>query len=350
MSSPTASLCAIGASVWQYYGPLFLGGVSATFFSGMTAIQTIVYVKLYHKDVKYMKPLVFVVWAIDVAQTGLTWNALWYYLVRNFGDVTKLDDIPNSLTVHPIILDLSSVIIIFEYQMVAILGWVTIMHVQSCYLYRIFCISNRNFWIAAPIAILMTIRFTWIIGSSAEMIRLKQFTLLLAGYKWLVTLGLCFSTMVDVTITATLAFLLLIKTRGRLEVGNQVMVLTSLNDIANSLILYTLELGSVTGLTSILSLICWLQLDNHMVFIGLYISFGKLYGNCLVAMLNMRYSLRQKRPMTREWGTKDRRPRPQVIPGSSLSLPVHVHVDVSRSTQRDNGNHYARKLALESNQ
>ncbi|KAM6489421.1 hypothetical protein JOM56_015138 [Amanita muscaria] len=325
MSSPTASLCAIGASVWQYYGPLFLGGVSATFFSGMMAIQTIVYVKLYHKDVKYMKALVFVVWAIDAAQTGLTWNTLWYYLVRNFGDFTKLDDLPISLT------------------MVAILGWVTIMLVQSCYLYRIFCISNRNFWIAAPIAILMTIRFTWIIGSSVEMIHLKKFTILMIRYKWLITLGLCCSTIVDVTITATLAFLLLIKTRGRPEVGNQVMVLTSLNDIADSLILYTLELGSVTGLTSILSLICWLQLDNHMIFTGLNISFGKLYGNCLMAMLNMRYSLRQKHPMTREWGTQGWRPHPQVIPGSSLSLPVHVHVDVSRSTQSDNGNHYARK-------
>ncbi|KIL66841.1 hypothetical protein M378DRAFT_160359 [Amanita muscaria Koide BX008] len=301
MSSPTASLCAIGASVWQYYGPLFLGGVSATFFSGMMAIQTIVYVKLYHKDIKYMKALVgpHPVCAIDVAQTGLTWNALWYYLVRNFGDFTKLDDLP----------------------------------------------INRNFWIAAPIAILMTIRFR----ASVEMIHLKKFTILMTRYKWLITLGLCCSIIVDVTITATLAFLLLIKSRGRLEVGNQVMVLTSLNDIADSLILYTLELGSVTGLTSILSLIFWLQLDNHMVFTGLYISFGKLYGNCLMAMLNMRYSLRQKRPMTREWGTKDWRPHPQVTPGSSLSLPVHVHVDVSRSTQSDNGNHYARKLAPESN-
>ncbi|KAM6489968.1 hypothetical protein JOM56_014547 [Amanita muscaria] len=275
MSSPTASLCAIGASVWQYYGPLFLGGVSATFFSGMMAIQTIIYVKLYHKDVKYMKALVFVVWAIDAAQTGLTWNTLWYYLVRNFGDFTKLDDLPISLTVHPIILDLSSVIIIFEYQMVAILGWVTIMLVQFCYLYRIFCLSNRNFWIAAPIAILMTIRFTWIIGCSAEIIHLKTFTILMTQYKWLVTLGLCFSIIVDVTITATLAFLLLIKTRGRLEVGNQVMVLTNIDGILDSLILYMLELGSITGFTSIVILICWLRLDNHMIFIGLFTNLPK---------------------------------------------------------------------------
>ncbi|KAM6494551.1 hypothetical protein JOM56_010912 [Amanita muscaria] len=103
MSSP----CAIGASVWQFYGPLFLGGVSATFLSGMTFVQTIVYVKLYHKDVKYMKALVFVVCAIDVAQTGVIWNASWFYLVRNFGDFTKLQDITIPLPVHPIILDLS---------------------------------------------------------------------------------------------------------------------------------------------------------------------------------------------------------------------------------------------------
>ncbi|KAM6489919.1 hypothetical protein JOM56_014498, partial [Amanita muscaria] len=91
---------------------------------------------------------------------------------------------------------------------------------------------------------------------------------------WLVTLSLCFSIIVDVTITATLAFLLLIKTRGRLEVGNQVMVLTNINGILDSLILYTLELGSITGFTSIVILICWLRLD-HMIFIGLFINLPK---------------------------------------------------------------------------
>ncbi|KAM6494552.1 hypothetical protein JOM56_010913, partial [Amanita muscaria] len=165
-----------------------------------------------------------------------------------------------------------------------ILGCITVMLVQSCYLYRIFCISNRNFRIAAPIAILMTIRLTWIIGCSAEMIRLKQFTLFLAGFKWLVTLSLCFSIIVDVTITATLAFLLLIKTRGRPEVGNQVMVLTNIDGILDSLILYTLELRSITSFMSIVILICWLRLDNHMVFIGLFTNLPKLHGNCLMAM------------------------------------------------------------------
>ena len=65
--------------------------------------------------------------------------------------------------------------------------------------------------------------------------------------QWLVTLGLCFSATVDVTITITLAFLLLTKSRTRLVVGNQVMVLTNLPGILDSLILYTLELGSITG-------------------------------------------------------------------------------------------------------
>ncbi|KIL66834.1 hypothetical protein M378DRAFT_351689 [Amanita muscaria Koide BX008] len=69
-----------------------------------------------------------------------------------------------------------------------------------------------------------------------------------------------------------------------------------------------------------------------MVFIALYISFGKLYGNCLMAMLNMRYSLRQKRPMTREWGTKDWRPRPQVIVSiySFLNVPLSNCIYISR--------------------
>ena len=93
--------------------------------------------------------------------------------------------------------------------------------------------------------------------------RLKKFAPLAAQYKvceflrlsnrmfniikWLITLILCFSGGVDVTITATLSFLLFIKRRRYLRVGNQVVLLTNLDGVIDSLIIYTLELGSLTG-------------------------------------------------------------------------------------------------------
>ena len=32
--------------------------------------------------------------ALDVVHTGLVWNGLWYYLIRNFGDKDIIDLIP----------------------------------------------------------------------------------------------------------------------------------------------------------------------------------------------------------------------------------------------------------------
>lgn len=73
-----------------------------------------------------------------------------------------------------------------------------------------------------------------------------------------------------------------------------------MNHIINSLIVYTLETGSVTCLVTVASLICWLLMRHNLIFLGMHFAIAKLYANSLLATLNMRKRLRVDRMYSSE--------------------------------------------------
>jgi len=115
------------------------------------------------------------------------------------------------------------------------------------------------------------------------MIRLKNFILFRHEFMWLWSLGLALSSTVDVLITCSL-FILLWKSRSRS---------LSLNGVIDSLILYTLELGSLTAIATIIAMVLWLAQPHNMIFLGLYFAIAKLYCNSMLASLNTREELRR---------------------------------------------------------
>jgi hypothetical protein len=67
--------------------------------------------------------------------------------------------------------------------------------------------------------------------------------------------------------------------------------------LVDTLTLYTLENGALTCVATTASLICWLKMNNNLVFLGLHFMITKLYANSLLASLNTRKELtkRQRR-------------------------------------------------------
>jgi len=252
------------------YGALLLGALFASFLSGATTVQTIVYLKLYPEDHPFTKGLVTVIWILDVTHTALTWDGIWTYLISEFGDSNKIDTIPLAV----------SLTIIFT----AIL---TIL-VHFYYVQRIFHLSKRNYLLCSPIVVLAVCRVCSACACSAEMIRLGTFTRFRSEFRWLFSLGLSLSSAVDVIITFTL-LTLLFKSRSKS---------LSLNSVIDSLILYTFEIGSLTGFATIVSMICWLSVKNTLIFLGLHFIIAKLYANSFMASLNTRHQLRQAHART----------------------------------------------------
>jgi len=150
------------------------------------------------------------------------------------------------------------------------------------------------------------------------------------GIQWLFSMGLALSSGVDILITVFLFFLL---QRSRNNSLN-------LDHIIDSLILYTFEIGSLTSAATVVSMICWLRLDNSLIFLGLHFVIGKLYANSLLATLNAREQLRRARSSS--LGLVNINP-PQELPSvhfanteSSCVVDIHsIQVNVTKSVQYD---------------
>ncbi|KAG6919898.1 hypothetical protein DXG01_015606 [Tephrocybe rancida] len=122
-------------------------------------------------------------------------------------------------------------------------------------------------------------------ATSAEMIRLGTFSSYKAEFRWLFSLGLALSSVVDILVTMSL-FILLRKSRTKSM---------SLDHIIDALILYAFEVGCLTCTGTIVALICWLTMDDNLIFMGLYFVIGKLFANSLLAALNSRHGLSHQR-------------------------------------------------------
>ncbi|KAH9486123.1 hypothetical protein JR316_0000187 [Psilocybe cubensis] len=96
-------------------------------------------------------------------------------------------------------------------------------------------------------------------------------------FMWLFSLGLGLSSAGDILITVVLFFLLQ-GSRSKLP---------NLNLIIDALILYTFEIGSLTSVAAVATMICWIVLDQSLIFLGLHFVIGKLYANSLLARLDV---------------------------------------------------------------
>ncbi|PPQ66350.1 hypothetical protein CVT24_007187 [Panaeolus cyanescens] len=205
------------------YGALLLGALFAAGFSGIAGVQLIMYFKLFPDDRLFLKFLVLFVWFLDCLHTGLVWSSLWLYLITHFASPAFADYIPETIAL--------SVVLTAALTFIA----------HCLFAHRIFRLSG------------------------GEMIHLKSYTHFREKFQWLFSLGLGLSSGVDVLITLCLLFLLRRGKSNSLRLGH----------IIDSIVLYTLEIGGLTSAATVVSLICWIQLSNSLVFLGLHFVIGK---------------------------------------------------------------------------
>lgn len=153
------------------------------------------------------------------------------------------------------------------------------------YVSRIFRLSQRNYWLAIPILVFAVCRVAVGSVTSGEMFRLQNFPEFTSQYLWLLSFGLALSCIVDVLIMTSM-FALLWQSRKH-----------SKTSLVDALLLYSLEIGSLTGCATIVTIVIWLVLTDKVVFLGLYFVIAKFYANSLLAALNARYQLRRTRIM-----------------------------------------------------
>jgi len=257
----------MGATVENTYGALLLGAFLACCLSGIVTVQSFLYIKLYPSDATRTKLTVAVVWFLDTLHTCFVMSSIWNYLIPHFGDVQRVDFIPWTVAMS-----------------IAVTAILTI--IVHCFLARRIYRLTKNDWrITGPILILAVLRLVSACVTTAEMIRLKSFTEFALKFRWVFTLGLALSSAVDVLITVCLSYYLRSNRTGSL----------SMDDVIDSLVVYTFETGTLTCAGTVLSMICWLTMPYNRLFLALHFMIAKLYANSLLATLNTRKTLRDSR-------------------------------------------------------
>ncbi|KAM6489362.1 hypothetical protein JOM56_015263 [Amanita muscaria] len=299
------------------YGALLIGALTATFLSGMNSLQTILYFRLFPKDSRTVKASVSAVWALDITHTALIWAAVWKYFIVNIGQIPKIDIMAPEFVPGAIVV---TAVVTF------------IVHVQVL-LYTTYLPPHRNYWISAPILFLALGRVGGAMATAGEMYRAGRFSVFAASRsEWVLSLGLVFAAMADVAIMVAM-FALLKSSREKS---------ISLDNVIDQLIRYTLEMGTVTALTAVASMIAWLVEPHSLIFGAFYVCIEKVYAISFMGSLITRHHLRQGNDSQNSQAWKMSRGAHLVNMNQASSaqmkseLPLQdIHVDVSQSIQYD---------------
>ncbi|KAI0778797.1 hypothetical protein BD413DRAFT_609365 [Trametes elegans] len=244
-------------------GAILCGGMVCTGLSGVVGMQTVLYFRLFTRDLTSTKFKVAVVFVLDLLHSAMIAAANYMYLVSNFGEEDVTDHVFWTVGVS-----------------IALTAVITVC-VHLFFSLRLFKLSKGNYWITIPIAVLAVARVVAAFVTAVELIRLKSFSAFGDQFRWVFTLGLVLSSVVDGLITAGLCFYL---RRHRGGTGR-------FDHILNTVTLYTVENGLLTSVTTIVSLIFWLVKSDELIYLGLHFAISKLYANSFLASMNARKNL-----------------------------------------------------------
>ncbi|KAI0299964.1 hypothetical protein BC826DRAFT_720340 [Russula brevipes] len=248
-------------------GAILVGSMFAMALSGMTAIQTFLYYRLYPNDPLRLRLLVIAVWLFDSTHAALMCVSIWDYLILNFGNESVVDVIPMSLAL--------------TVALTAIITFIT----HIFFSHRVLRLSKNNWYITAPLILLSFLRLGASLVSTIEMEKFRSFHKFVEAYGYVFTLGLAIACTLDVVIAGAMCYFLQMSRTGFGEMDHVIDVI----------MVYTVNNGALTCITTVVSLICWLTMPANLVFLGLHFAISKLYANSLLGTLNSRQSLRHHR-------------------------------------------------------
>ncbi|KAF8261774.1 hypothetical protein EI94DRAFT_761141 [Lactarius quietus] len=237
------------------YGAVLIGCFAAASLSGVVALQACIYYRMYPKDSVLNKIMVAAVWMLDAAHTCLICSSAWKYLIANYGNVSYKGHVPNTVALS-----------------IGVTAFVTFI-AHLFYVRRLLRISNNNWYIVGPLLLLVIGRVASGLLTTVELSRTPNFPEFMARWKPVFTLGLSLSSVADVIITFGMCFYLHESRHG----------LGTMDKVVGSIIVYTINNGALTCVSTIVSMICFLTMPQNLIFMALHFAISKLYANSLLA-------------------------------------------------------------------
>lgn len=266
-------------------GPVLLGGLIALGLSGIVSMQAYVYFRTFKNDFARVRIPVIIVWMFDVMHSGLVCAGNWQYLIENFGDRDIIDWIP--LAVALTVINTATITFI----------------VQTFFTHRVLVLSKNNWFISGPMFLLAFCRLLAAAVSTGLMVHLRSFDAFVTGYSWVFTFGLSSAATLDILITVSLCWYLAQNRTG----------ISSMDQVVDAIMIYTINNGILTCVCTVISLICWVVMPHNLIFLGIHFALSKLYANSFMATINTRETLREKSHPSSERG----HPLPVLFPHRS---------------------------------
>ncbi|KAM5544789.1 hypothetical protein V8D89_001687 [Ganoderma adspersum] len=263
---PSSSFSPVGSvpPIDNTFGAVLIATFLATTLYGLVFHQCYRYFKLYPNDGVWVKSLVVFTLVFETFHIVLSTHVCYYYLVTSASD-------PDARRSSVWSLRLLSVV-------TALVG----VPSQIFFARRIFRLGGRRYRVLVFLAfILFAGEFGLLCAGTIEGFIFKPFSEF-QRHTWLITTGAGIGFVADGFITAVLVNLLRSKHIGvkRMDV------------LLNTLVLYTINTGLLTGTLDLLAFLFGLIYPNNLIYVGFGIITTKLYANSLLAALNTRNSLR----------------------------------------------------------
>ncbi|KAI0668081.1 hypothetical protein C8Q78DRAFT_1048282 [Trametes maxima] len=240
-------------------GSIYLGLVLGMMMYGLTVHQTYRYFKMYPSDRIYIKTLVTIIVTLETMHSAI-WVAFGYhYMVKE-------------------ILDIAGLLKVYWLEGVAtIVTAFAVIACQAFYAFRVFFseqIGPGYRWLVMPAVTTMVVGLGFAIA--AAIISFTRTPLIpdLRNYCWLFSIAYGMSAVTDVILTGALAFVL-----HRSRTGSK-----RTNSVLDMLIIYTINTGLLTSITSILSFVFALILPGNLIYAGIGIVGAKIYANSVLAV------------------------------------------------------------------
>jgi len=253
------------------YGAAMIGLLFATFLQGVLTVQTYIYYESFPEDSLKMKLLVACVWIIDTLHLGLISQAVYYYLVTNWGNTSVLMSSTWELDVHLAIVALATIVC------------------QSFFLHRIWIFSKRNKILTGILGCMCLSSLGISIAVSVQLVQASSVSQserpgkgpFGAPTSETIT-AFCLGASVDLILAFLLCFYL---RRGRSGFEKT-------NSLISRIIQYTIATGLLTSLYAFGCVITYFAIPRTFIFIAMHFSLGRLYTNALLVTLNSRRKLR----------------------------------------------------------
>ncbi|KAF9046170.1 hypothetical protein BJ165DRAFT_1527303 [Panaeolus papilionaceus] len=252
-------------SIPDTLGAASIGFSASCVVFGVLTMQAFTYYQRYPEDKWPYKVLVAVLWALELLDQIFIGYSVYYYTVTHYGDVQTflMDDVIWTL--------------ILQVVLACLVGTL----VKICFTLRVWMFSKRNIYITGFIVLLILGQLGVAVLYSIRSFQLNK--LVLASQLRLVaSLALGTGLVTDFAIAAALCYFL-----RNLRTGYR-----KSDTLVNTLTIYAVNTGALTGALSLLTLILYNARPETFFWMASYFSLGKLYAISFICTLNTRKVIR----------------------------------------------------------